>query len=219
MVRHTPSPSPFHPHFFLLLASLTCVRSVGAASSREQDLLIPLLDQQMPRLIDCAMKPLIGQRLIIYNLFRLLATRDFGVRVLQVSKTRAALLQCRFEPFSALRRFPYMAAGAGGRVHAGGSAGETQGPLCRCGFLPCSCDESCFIRLDTISPLLLPPIAMLQSCSDPRCVLHACSTFCYDTAVQVFGQIRSYARDGPYSGSAKIVAPGSAIPEIATRGA
>jgi hypothetical protein len=31
------------------------------------------------------MKPLIGQRLVIYNLFRILATKDFGIRVLQVS--------------------------------------------------------------------------------------------------------------------------------------
>jgi hypothetical protein len=30
------------------------------------------------------MKPLVGQRLIIYNLFSLLATRDFGIRVVQV---------------------------------------------------------------------------------------------------------------------------------------
>ena len=82
-------------HFFLLLSSLTCDLSVGAASSREQDLLIPLLDQQMPRLIDCAMKPLIGQRLIIYNLFRLLASRDFGVRVLQVCHCCVCRLQVR----------------------------------------------------------------------------------------------------------------------------
>ena len=58
--------------------------AVGATSSREQDLLIPVLDQQISRLIDCAMKPLVGQRLIIYNLFGLLASRDFGIRVLQV---------------------------------------------------------------------------------------------------------------------------------------
>jgi hypothetical protein len=38
----------------------------------------------MSRLIDCAMKPLVGQRLIIYNLFALLGSRDFGIRVLQV---------------------------------------------------------------------------------------------------------------------------------------
>jgi hypothetical protein len=64
---------------------------VGAASSREQDLLVPVLDQQMLRLIDCAMKPLVGQRLIIYKLFALMATRDFGIRVLQV--THPALLK------------------------------------------------------------------------------------------------------------------------------
>jgi hypothetical protein len=58
--------------------------AVGATSSREQDLIITVLEQQMARLIDCAMKPLIGQRLVIYNLFRILATKDFGIRVLQV---------------------------------------------------------------------------------------------------------------------------------------
>ena len=60
--------------------------SVGATSSREQDLLVPVLDQRMPRLIDCAMKPLVGQRLIIYTLFGLMASRDFGIRVLQVGR-------------------------------------------------------------------------------------------------------------------------------------
>jgi hypothetical protein len=66
----------FSPSFF----------TVGSTSSREQDLLIPMLDQQISRLIDCAMKPLVGQRLIIYKLFGLLASRDFGIRVLQVSR-------------------------------------------------------------------------------------------------------------------------------------
>jgi hypothetical protein len=37
--------------------------------------------------------------------------------------------------------------------------------------------------------------------------------------LQVYGQIRSYARDGPYSGSAKIVSAGVAMPGTATRGA
>jgi hypothetical protein len=74
----TPCPFPAQTNRHTL-----CL-SVGATSSREQDLLVPVLDQRMPRLIDCAMKPLVGQRLIIYNLFGLMASRDFGIRVLQV---------------------------------------------------------------------------------------------------------------------------------------
>lgn len=83
-------------NFALKLADhLLLIMSVGAASSREQDLLVPALDQQMPRLIDCAMKPLVGQRIIIYKLFALMASRDFGIRVLQVRRA-APLKLCPF---------------------------------------------------------------------------------------------------------------------------
>lgn len=83
-------------NFALKLADhLLLFMSVGAASSREQDLLVPALDQQMPRLIDCAMKPLVGQRIIIYKLFALMASRDFGIRVLQVRRA-APLKLCPF---------------------------------------------------------------------------------------------------------------------------
>lgn len=75
---------PVHVFLKSMRAATSLDFAVGATSSREQDLLIPVLDQQISRLIDCAMKPLVGQRLIIYNLFGLLASRDFGIRVLQV---------------------------------------------------------------------------------------------------------------------------------------
>lgn len=135
---------------------------IGATSSREQDLLIPVLDQQLSRLIDCAMKPLVGQRLIIYNLFVLLASRDFGIRVLQRCADFSTWLLARADEFTleALQGRHEIAVAVTGNRDA---------------------------------PVLLGP--------------------------KVYGQIRSYARDGPYSGSAKIVSAGVAMPGTATRGA
>lgn len=135
---------------------------IGATSSREQDLLVPVLDQRMPRLIDCAMKPLVGQRLIIYNLFGLMASRDFGIRVLQRCAEFSTWLLARTDEFTleALQARHEIAVAITGNRDA---------------------------------PVLLGP--------------------------KVFAQIRSYARDGPYSGSAKIVSSGAAMPGTATKGA
>jgi hypothetical protein len=85
------------------------------------------------------------------------------------------------------------------------------------------------------SPWLSPGIVTLLFCSDLRSSNVAARSRCalqwgrdslfYAVAwlkhvsLQVFGQIRSYARDGPYSGSAKIVSAGAAMPGTATRGA
>ena len=94
-ISSAPAHVSFYDFALKLADQLLLFMLVGAASSREQDLLVPALDQQMVRLIDCAMKPLVGQRIIIYKLFALMASRDFGIRVLQV-RHAAPLKLCPF---------------------------------------------------------------------------------------------------------------------------